>query len=123
MGLTPASQWSTRRRVVYGLFAVLMVPAAYYTAMSGSHARGPWFGALAVLIYADMFGWVILAPPRYDNWMRKHRELDAAFFGPLLFLALGYLTSLPLIWCAARSLVATPPIILLGRRRRGTTVD
>ncbi len=122
LGFTPASQWSTLRRVVHGLFAVLIVPMLYFAAVNGPHARGPWFGALAVLVYGGVFGWVILAPRGYDSWLRKHRELDAAFFGPLLFLALGYVTSLPLLWCAAITLVATPLVVLLGRRRR-TTAD
>jgi len=122
LGFTPASQWSTRRRVVYGLFAVILAATSFDRAVSGSHARGPWFGALAVLVYAGVFGWVSLAPRGYDSWLRKHRELDAAFLGPLLFLPLGYMTSLPLLWCAAIALVATPLVVLLGRRRR-TTVD
>ncbi len=62
LGFTPATQWSTRRRVVYGLFMVVLMPAVYYVAASGSHARGPWFGALAVLVYTGMIGWVVLTP-------------------------------------------------------------
>jgi len=91
----------TRRRVVHGLFAVILAATSFDRAVNGPHARGPWFGAL---------------------WQRKHREFDAAFFGPLLFLVLGYVTSLPLLWCAAITLVATPLVVLLGRRRR-TTAD
>jgi len=120
LGFTPAPQWSTRRRVVYGLIGVLLVPAVFTTAISGTHPRGPWFGVLAVLVYAAMFGWVIVAPRRYDGWMRRHRGLDAAFFGPLLFLALGFATSLPLLWCAAIALIAPPLVVLLSRRRRDT---
>jgi len=112
----------TRRRVVHGLFAVILAATSFDRAVNGPHARGPWFGALAVLVYAGVFGWVILAPRGYDSWQRKHREFDAAFFGPLLFLVLGYVTSLPLLWCAAITLVATPLVVLLGRRRR-TTAD
>jgi hypothetical protein len=52
--------------------------------------------------------------------MRRHRGLDAAFFGPLLFLALGFATPLSLLWCAAIALIATPLLILLARRRRST---
>jgi len=122
LGFTLASQWSTRRRVVYGLFAVILAATSFDRAVNGPHARGPWFGALAVLVYAGVFGWVILAPRGYDSWQRKHRKFDAAFFGPLLFLVLGYVTSLPLLWCAAITLVATPLVVLLGRRRR-TTAD
>ncbi len=124
LGFTPATQWSTRRRVVYGLFMVVLMPAVYYVAASGSHARGPWFGALAVLVYTGMIGWVVLAPRRYDSWQRNHQELDAAFFGPLLFLALGVLTPLSLLWCAAIALVATLLFVLLVRLRPpGRTVD
>lgn len=121
LGFTPATQWSTRRRVVYGLIGVLLVPALFTTAISGTHPRGLWFGVLAVLAYAVIFGWVILAPRRYDDWTRRHRGLDAAFFGPLLFLALGFTTSLSLLWCAAITLIATPLVVLLSRRRRDDT--
>lgn len=124
LGFTPATQWSTRRRVAYGLFAIILAATTFDRAMNGSHARGPWFGALAVLVYLEMFGWVILAPRGYDSWQRKHRELDATFFGPLLFLALGYLTPLPLLWCAAITLVATLLLVLLVRLRTPSkTVD
>ncbi len=61
---------------------VLIIAPGSFAAVHGPHARGPWFGALAVLVYAGVFGWVIRAPRRYDSWLRKHRELDAAFFGP-----------------------------------------
>lgn len=71
-----------------------------------------------------MFGTVILAPQRYDSWQRKHPGLDAAILGPLLFLALGVLTSLSLLWCAAIALVATLLFVLLVRLRPpGRTVD
>lgn len=115
---TPASQWSTRRRVAYGLFGVLLAVTSFDRAVRGQYERGPWFGVLALLVYAGIFGVSVLVPRHYESWVHRHRELDTALFGPLLFLALGFITPLALPWCAAIAVAGAAALIALGHRRR-----
>lgn len=113
---TPASQWTTRRRVLLGVFWVPLTVGAFYAAVHGPHARGVWFAVFAVVVMASMYGVVLVAPVRYESWTRRHRNLDAAWPAPLLFLVLGfYGTSLTLLWCAVIAVAATALIVPIAR--------
>ncbi|WP_127782075.1 hypothetical protein [Rhodococcus sp. X156] len=114
-GLTPARQWSVRRRITYGVLAAVVIPGTFSLAVG---ARGPWFGVFAALTYAAMFASGVLAPNRYDRWMRRHPRVEGAFFGPLVFIPLGVFTDLSLGWCGAIAVVAALLLVFLPRRRR-----
>lgn len=115
---TPASQRTTRRRIVQGLIMAALAADAFYAAVHGPHARGVWFGGFAVLFIATMVASVNVAPVRFERWSRRHRNLDVAALAPLLFLPLGYYwTSLSLLWCAVIAVVAAALVVSIARHR------
>lgn len=117
--MTPASQWTPRRRIVQGLIMAALAADAFYAAVHGPHARGVWFGVFAVAVIAAMVAVVLVAPVRYQRWVCRHRNLDAAWLAPLLFLVLGfYGTSLTLLWCAVIAVAATALIVPIARHYR-----
>jgi hypothetical protein len=61
-----------------------------------------------------------LAPRGLMRWSRAHPILDNAFLGPLLFLALAYLTHLSVWWCAIAGVLGSSGGITLGAVRRRT---
>jgi hypothetical protein len=54
------------------------------------------------------------------RWSRAHPILDNAFLGPLLFLALAYLTHVPVWWCAIAGALGSIGGITLGAARHRT---
>jgi len=54
------------------------------------------------------------------RWSRAHPVLDNAFLGPLLFLALAYLTHLSVWWCALAGVLGSIGGVTLGVARRRT---
>lgn len=113
--LTPASQWSMRRRAFLGVPWLIMLPVFYHGATSGEHAHSAWFGVVVVAVYAFMVGSVVPTPRRYEVFLRRHRILESTYLGPLVFVGLGLITPLPLLWCAALAAVAIVLMLGLGR--------
>lgn len=117
--MTPASQWTTRRRIVLGLIMAALAADAFYAAVHGPHARGVWFGVFAVLFIASLVASVNVAPVRFERWSRRHRNLDVAVLAPLLFLGLGYYwTPLSLLWCAVIAVAAAVLVVSIAQHRR-----
>ena len=54
------------------------------------------------------------------RWSRAHPILDNAFLGPLLFLALGYLTHAPVWWRAIAGVALKAGIATTGQHLTGT---
>jgi len=88
-----------RRQVVGGLLAVVVGVGLW-------EMRGAVVGILALLVYGGVF----LAPAfNLDTGAARRRgqiALDAALIAPLTFLALAYVTHLPLAGCIAAGLAA-----------------
>ena len=83
--------------------------------------RGWAVGAVAALVY----GGLAIATLRWDRllgWSARHPLLDSAFFCPLVFLALAYITRLPTATCLAIALAAGAAFVGLRAvlRARGT---
>lgn len=118
---TPASQWSTRRRIFIGIGGAVLTATVLHRSLVGPHPRRAWFGGFGVLVYVYMYGTILFNPGRHERWTRRHRYLEATLFGPLAFIALGVTTPLPLGWCAlaaAAGLIALLALaLLLGRRQ------
>jgi hypothetical protein len=62
--------------------------------------RGWAVGLLAALVYGAMALLMALAPSSVGSWSRRHPIVDGAMFGPLVLLALAYLTRWPFWLCA-----------------------
>jgi hypothetical protein len=84
--------------------------------------RGAVVGAVALLVYG---GIVLTAMFNHSGtlaWSRRHVALDASFVVPLTFLALAYLTALPLGVCvliaAAMGAVLVAVAVWRARRQR-----
>ncbi|WP_157979938.1 hypothetical protein [Kribbella monticola] len=65
---------------------------------------------------------VLLAPvgmpiPAVLRWVRKHRRLDGAYLGPLVFAGMAVLTDVPLWVCGAAGLGAAFLGLMLGAMR------
>jgi hypothetical protein len=65
---------------------------------------------------------VLLAPvgmpiPAVLRWVRKHRRLDGAYLGPLVFAGTAVLTDVPLWVCGAAGLGAAFLGLMLGAMR------
>lgn len=83
--------------------------------------RGWAVGAVAALVCGGMF-FAALRWDRLLRWSAKHPVLDSALFGPLLFLALAYITNLPTATCFAIALAGGAAFmgltaVLRSRRR------
>ncbi len=77
------------------------------SASSGLAIKRGWaVGAAAALVYGALAITSILSWERLKAWSSEHPVLDSALFGPLLFLALAYITSLPTATCILIALVA-----------------
>ena len=57
------------------------------------------------MLHCSALGKIALAfgPRDLVRWSRAHPVLDNAFLGPLIFLALAYLTPISVWWCPRRS--------------------
>jgi len=82
-------------------------------------ARRGWVvGVAATLFYGAIAAALIFARDRFPSWSAKHPALDAACFGPFLFFALAYLTSLPTTTCLLIGLAGAAAVGGARRRRR-----
>lgn len=82
--------------------------------------RGAAVGVVAFVVWGGMLLFTAFGHGRVQVWTGRHPAIDAAFIVPLTFLALAYLTSLPLAACAAIGVGAGlifVPIVVWGRRR------
>ena len=82
-----------------------------------TESRGLLIGLLAFLIYGAIFFPVAVAPSRVAAWSRRNPQLDGAIFGPVTFMGLAVITTLPLWVCLAVGVLGVIAGILLGRRR------
>lgn len=102
----------------------LTLASFFYRAVNGEGARGPWFGALAVVVHGWIFAGAALAQRSKVRRVRGPRKLETAlfpvFFGALMFVTVGSLTSLTLWWCTAIAVTATAALGLLVYSLRHT---
>src|SRR3954447_26575298 len=79
------------RAIIVPLFALLAL---------GLASRRGWFvGVVAALVYGGIALSMAIAPGGTVDWSRRHPILDGSILGPILFLALAYLTHWPLWVC------------------------
>lgn len=98
-------------------FRVLFVPVFALVALGGAGRRGWVVGSVAAVVYGGLGLAMALAPGGVVAWSRRHPRLDGAFFGPLVFLATAYLTSLSIWICAGAGVVGVAIGVALGLRR------
>lgn len=75
--------------------------------------RGVAIGVVAGLVYALIALPMAVSPQAVAGWSRRHPALDGAILGPLVFLAIAYITPWPLWVCVGIGLVG----VLLGAAR------
>jgi hypothetical protein len=84
----------------------------------GVAARRGWVvGSVAAVSYGGLGLAMAVAPGGVVDWSRRHPRVDGSFFGPLLFLGLAYLTSLPIWACVAAGIAGLGFGVLMGIRR------
>jgi hypothetical protein len=84
----------------------------------GVHLRNAWFAAFAVLFYGGLVAVSTGRREQLARWSGRHRMLDSLFIVPLVFLALGLLTPLPLWSCVLGGAVAGAVFAPFAARRR-----
>lgn len=98
-------------------FRLLFVPVFALMAFGVAGRRGWVAGMVAAIVYGGMGLAMALAPGGVVAWSRRHPRMDGAFLGPLLFLALAYLTHLSVWICSACGVVGIGIGAGLGVRR------
>jgi hypothetical protein len=76
--------------------------------------RGWAVGVVGAVVYGVLAFANVVARDRLVAWSSLHPSLDAAFFGPLLFLALAFLTNLPTETCVAIALLGGVTVVGLN---------
>ncbi len=74
-------------------------------------------GWLVGVVAAVVFGALAVGAFRWDrlkSWSAEHPVLDSALFGPLLFLALAYITNLSTLGCVAIAAAGGGAALALG---------
>ncbi|MDQ2956230.1 MAG: hypothetical protein M3Y42_04620 [Actinomycetota bacterium] len=112
--LATAPPWYLRLLFV-PLFALFALFALVAFGVAGK--RGWVVGAIAAVVYGGLGLAMALAPGGVVAWSRRHPRMDGSVFGPLLFLALAYLTSIAIWICAAVGVVGIGFGVLMGMRR------
>lgn len=97
------------RLVAVPVFALLVLGLA--------SKRGWLVGVIAAIVYGAIALPVAVTPGGLVAWSRRHPVVDGSMMGPLLFLALSYLTSWPIWTCLLVGLVGVLLGAILGRRR------
>lgn len=96
----------------------LVYPLLFAGMALGVAARRGWVvGSIAAVVYGGLGLAMALAPGGVVDWSRRHPRADGAFFGPLLFLGLAYLTSLSIWICAVAGIAGVGFGVLMGIRR------
>lgn len=99
---------------------LLHVPAFGLAALFIGERRGWVVGAVAAIVYGGIGLVGALAPGGLVRWSTAYPAVDNAFLGPLLFLALAYLTHVPVWWCAVAGVLGSVGGVTLGAARRRT---
>ncbi|MDQ1724760.1 MAG: hypothetical protein QOG52_1788, partial [Frankiaceae bacterium] len=101
------------------VFAVVL---ATLIAAGLASKRGVLVAAIAAVVYGLMAICWAFARERTVAWSKRHPVLDGLVAVPLLFLALGYITTISTGLCAVAALLAGGLFVGLAaalRRRRG----
>lgn len=98
-------------------FRLLFVPVFALVAFGVAGRRGWIVGAIAAIVYGGIGLAMAVAPGGVVAWSRRHPRLDSAVFGPLLFLALAYLTPMSIWICALLGVAGVGLGVLMGIRR------
>lgn len=96
----------------------LYVPVSAVLVFGVAQRRGWTTGAFAAVIYGGMSFAMALEPAGAVSWSKRHPRADSALLGPLLFLALTALTSVPGWWCVLGGFVGLLLGVALGARRK-----
>jgi hypothetical protein len=97
---------------------LLYVPMFALVALMTGERRGWVVGIVAAVVYGGMGLAVAITPGGTVRWSRAHPKADNAVLGPLLFLALAYLTRVSVWWCLAAGVLGSLGGIALGAQRR-----
>jgi hypothetical protein len=92
---------------------ILVVPLSALIALGLASRRGWWVGVVAAIVYGGIAVPMAFAPGGTVTWSRRHPILDGSVLGPVLFLALAYLTTWPVWVCLIIGVVG----VLLGAAR------
>ncbi|GIH99671.1 hypothetical protein [Planobispora takensis] len=101
-------------------FRALGIPVALLVTLQMSDERGPLMGAFAGAVYGSL-AISLLLWDRFVLWGREHPLLDALGFGPVMFIALAFVTSLSPAVCAAIAAGTTVPFVVLKHLQRRRT--
>lgn len=96
----------------------ILVLAAVYLTIEIWVKRGTIVGVIALVAYGGIFVLGAFNHAALLRWSRRHVALDALAMALLVFLALAYLTSLPLWLCALAGLAAAAALVPVAVRRR-----
>lgn len=80
--------------------------------------RGWLTGLAAFFIYGALFVPMVAAPSRVIAWSHRNPQLDGAILGPVTFLALSGVTTVPLWVCLAVGVLGAIAGLLIGHRRQ-----
>lgn len=95
------------------VFLAVVVAAA----LGLASRRGWYVGAIAALVYGLIAIPMVVSPRSVADWSRRHPVLDGSVLGPLVFLALAYITQWPLWVCFIIAAAATGIGALRGLHR------
>lgn len=98
-------------------YRVLLVVTAIVLTVAMWARRGWVFGLVTLLIYGAVLGSTAISGKSPAAWSRSHPVLDGLVLGPLVFVAIGYITPLSLGWCVLIGLAAGGIGALLGLRQ------
>jgi hypothetical protein len=105
----PPAPW---RKVVAVVLAIVL-PLALWD------KRGAVVGLVALVVYGGILLVATFDHRRTMAWSSRHVALDAALIVPLTFLALAYLSDLPLGVCVAIGVVAGAVLVPVALWRHG----
>jgi hypothetical protein len=120
----PAGRHTREWRTPPRWLALLLLPIAVYLTVSLTEKHGLAVGVLAGVVYGGL-ALVALFFNQVRAWSKAHPVLDSLVIIPLIFLALAYVTPLPLLMCAAVTAVCglTWLVIAALIRRRHDKLD
>lgn len=87
-------------------------------AVVGFVNRGPVVGAVGLVVFGGMALFTAFGRPDLRAWAQRHPVLDGMLLGPILFLAVAYLSSWPLWVCALFGVAGVGLGAAVGKRRK-----
>jgi hypothetical protein len=78
---------------------VVLVPLVASLILAVISKRGWLIGVVALIVYGGVGLGMAIAPKTVVAWERRHPVIDGMIFGPLVFLAVAYVTSWSLWVC------------------------